>query len=622
MATDADPSPSSDLTRAAWLIIPLAGLAAYANSFSGPFLFDDISGIRRNTAIRTLWPPWSWLTSGTRPVANFTFALNHAAGGYDPRGYHVLNLIIHLCAGLLLFAVARRTLLHRPLGHTSPNRAEGLALTIALLWLLHPLQTQSVTYIVQRMESLMGMLVLLTMYCFIRGAEHGASRWWFPACFASCALAMGTKEVAAGTPLLILWYDRVFVSRSWRALFRTHWKLYLALGLLWAIPAILLIRHGEALGKSGVLFVKGISPLEYLQTQPQVLLHYLRLSVWPVGQNIDWMWPIATDPLEIYLPGLIILGLIALTIVAIFRWPAWSFPGGWFFIILAPTSSVFPLRDPAFEHRMYLPLAAVMALLVLLIDRGLRALVQRGQLSDDRRSRLSMGAVICCCTILTVLTLVRNHVYSDSRLLWQDVVEKSPHNYRAQNNFALALHEEQRYEEAEATLRKAVALRGNYMESRINLGRTLIEMNRLDEALTQFRYVETHNSSAAMLHLNMGLAWRGKGEMDKARASFRKSVAIDHHSAAAHNNYGSSIVESDPETAIFHLRKALEIQPNYVDAHSNLANALFRTGKTDEALRHYNRALYLNPDHGPARQNRDRIQQHLRQKQKAGTVTD
>ena len=220
------------------LVVVAAGVAAYANSLHGPFIFDDARSIAEDPAIRHLWPPWAPLKGATRPTSAWTFAVNYALGGLRVEGYHVVNLLIHLSAALVLWGVARRTLkayfvtVHGDCPNfrgevrengTVPLRPVWLALAIALLWVVHPLQTQAVTYVVQREESLMGLFYLLTLYGFLRAQDSRRPGWWYAASAGCCALGMGAKKVMVTAPLMVLWYDRALVAGSWREIFRRRW---------------------------------------------------------------------------------------------------------------------------------------------------------------------------------------------------------------------------------------------------------------------------------------------------------------------------------------------------------------------------------------------------------------
>ncbi|HUJ71275.1 MAG TPA: hypothetical protein VLZ30_03470, partial [Verrucomicrobiae bacterium] len=364
-----------------WLVI-VAGLLAYLNSFTGPFIFDDPQSILENRTIQHLWPIWQSLspphdngiTVAGRPLVNLSLAVNYALGGTEVQGYHVVNLIIHILAGLTLLGVVRRTLLQPKLRERFGAAANGLALAVAVLWTVHPLQTESVTYIVQRAESIMGLFYLLTLYCFIRATESQRFRLWYGLCIGACALGMASKEVMASAPLMVLLYDRTFVSGSFGEAWLRRWKLYLKLAGTWILLGYLVFFTGSFHNAVINARMRGIGRWTYLLTEPAVMLHYLRLSVWPHPLCFDYNgWPLAGTWPGILLPALVIVILLGTIAWACKINSAWGFLGAWFFLILAPSSSFVPTDSPAYEHRMYLPLAAVVVAVVM----GIYALAGR-----------------------------------------------------------------------------------------------------------------------------------------------------------------------------------------------------------------------------------------------------
>ena len=312
-------------------------------------------------------PPSHGETVSGRPVLNLSFALNYAVSGCDVGGYHVTNLAIHLVAALLLFGIVRRTATKfsglRP-ELTTAQAATSIALAVALLWAVHPLQTESVTYIVQRAESLMGLFYLLTLYCFLRGVGSGRAILWYAGSVLACLLGMATKEVMVSAPLVVILYDRTFLAGSFREAWRRRWGYYLALAATWLLLAWLVVGTGLLLQSYGVRTerMQSFTWWTYLATQPGVIVHYLRQVVWPSGLCLDYGWPPAATVGEVLFPAIPVVCLLGLTAWAVVKRPAWGFLGAWFFLILAPTSSFMPVQHAAaFEHRMYLPLAAVVS---------------------------------------------------------------------------------------------------------------------------------------------------------------------------------------------------------------------------------------------------------------------
>jgi len=245
-----------------------------------------------------------------------------------------------------------------------------LALAAALLWTLHPLQTECVTYLSQRAETLMGLFYLLTLYAVIRGSQGPWSAVWYAVAAAACLLGMASKEIMASAPLCVLLYDRAFLAGSWRAAWRRRWKLYLALGGTWLyLGYLILTAHGRG-GTVG--FGLPITPWQHLRNQFVAICLYLRLAVWPHPLVLDYLgfWVHRFGEAAPY--AVVVAGLLAATLAALWRRPKVGFLGAWFFLVLAPSSSVFPLVETVAEHRMYLPLAALVvgAVVTWLIVRG------------------------------------------------------------------------------------------------------------------------------------------------------------------------------------------------------------------------------------------------------------
>ena len=458
------------------LLVVAAGLLAYHNSFTGPFIFDDAESIQANPTIRHLWPIWQALSPsatarvGGRPVLNFSLALNYAFGGASVQGYHALNLAIHILAALTLFGVVRRTLLQPRLRERFGAVANGLALATAVLWTVHPLQTEAVTYVSQRAESLMGLFYLLTLYCFIRGTESPRAGLWFTLSIVVCLLGMATKEVMVTAPLMVLLYDRTFVAGSFRAAWTQRRRLYVGLGGTWFLLGYLM----AGLQHRGVGYGLGITWQAYALTECQVVVNYLWLALWPHPLIFDYgMVIIIRHVAEAMSYALILVLLAAGVVVGLKRSPAIGFIGAWFFVILAPTSSVVPVvSQPMAESRMYLPLAAVVVLGVSAVYALL-----------GRRSVAVFGVL---AILLGFFTSQRNEDYRSEVSIWSDTVAKRPDNARAHNDLGVALGQVGRLEEAIGQCEEALRLKPDYAEAHVNLGVALIHLGRVQEAMAQW----------------------------------------------------------------------------------------------------------------------------------------
>ncbi len=548
------------------LVIVCGVLLAYANSFSGPFVFDDIPNILANPAIRSLWPPQRLLSPppdagiAGRPMVSLSLAINYAISGYRVWSYHALNVLIHALAALALFGLARRTLLSPILRERFAPVATPLAAAVALLWAVHPLQTQAVTYIIQRCESLMGLFFLLTCYCAVRGWESPHGTRWHAAAIAACLAGVATKEVMVAAPFLILLYDFVFHKRSPRQAWAASPRLYMGLaGALVLLAILTAMTAGRTLHADQL----PVSPVEYARTQPEVLWHYLRMVVWPAPLALDYGWPVAPW-MRVWLPGLGVLALLAATLWGLARRNAAAYAGAWFFAILAPSSSIVPLQDLAFEHRMYLPLAGLVALVTVggyvLAARFARRAGRAG--GGSALGRGLVAVALGLALVLGALTHARNRDYRSEVAIWADTVAKRPDNGRAHLSLGVALGQEGRAAEAMQHTREALRLSPNSAKAQVNYGIGLLEQGRAQEAIGHFQRAIELAPGFASAHSNLGIALCQLGR----------------------------VLEG-----VTHLRDALRLDPNCVEAHYNLALALRDLGQPEEARYHYQEALRIDP---------------------------
>jgi tetratricopeptide (TPR) repeat protein len=445
-------------TPQAALFVAVLTVVAFLNSFGGQFVFDDVHEIERNPWLEPLLPPWQAMFVGNalpaRPLPYLTFAIDRALWGVQPFGYHITNLAIHVTAALALFELVRLALLSPRLGGRWADRAVPLAMVIATIWAVHPLQSQAVTYIYQRIESMTGMFCLVALAAFAEAAVRGWPRSWLLGSVAATAAAMASKENAVVLPLLILAYDWLFVPaepgpdmpRNWVRDLRGRAWYYLLLAATWAILAGVMLSQ-----KSRYQEFQDLqhSPRDYLLTQSEVILHYLRLAILPVGQQIDYSgWHVANSFGDVWPAFVAVTLLVVITITGMMLRSPWASIGVLFFLALAPTSSVMPVEAVANEHRMYLALAAVAATVVLGVTVGFdRYRVHAAPLATagesgaggHRLAAVTAGVVILG---LVVATQIRNQLYTSSTSLWMDVLKRDRDNFRAYYMMATALDAE------------------------------------------------------------------------------------------------------------------------------------------------------------------------------------
>jgi len=571
--------------------IAAAAILAYSRTFQVPFLYDDIPSIVNNPTLQhlgpALWPPADSTVSG-RPVLNLSLALNFAASGTSVWSYHAANLAIHVLAALVLFGTVRRTLVPRTV------LAAAVAFSVSLVWVLHPLQTESVTYVIQRAESLMGLLYLLTLYCFIRGAgAAGAARiLWFSLSCAACFLGMATKEVMISAPLVVLLYDRTFLSGSFPKSLRARPWVYAGLASSWSVLLVLVLStHGRS-GTAG--FDSGVSWSSYGATEMPAIVHYLVLSVWPGRLVFDY--GTALVPLSpATVAYLVAFSVLAAAVVwALFKRPVLGFLGFCFVVILAPSSSVFPVAsEPIAEHRMYLALIPVAILVVAGMYRWL--------------GRAALPCSLAVAAALFATTFRRNEVFRTEEGIWGDTVAKRPGNERAHNNLGDALDSEGRIPEAIAQFREVIRLKPDYAEAHSNLGNALAKLpGRLAEAASELELALRLKPDFAKAHNNLGSVFaKTPGRLEAAVVQFEDALRLRPDYADAENNLGNALVaEGRFAAAIGPLEAALRLNPDSAEAHSNLGNCLARLpGRLDEAIAQYGEALRLRPGYANAHNN-------------------
>jgi tetratricopeptide (TPR) repeat protein len=582
-------------------VLAAGTLAIYRRTFGVPLLLDDGDSIARNLSIRHLWPLWPLFSPpngagvGGRPLCNLSFALNYAAGGTAVAGYHAVNLLIHVLAAWVLFALVRRTLRQPVLAERFGPAATPLALAISALWAWHPVITESVTYISQRGESQMGLFYLLTVYGFARYAAAGASpgrKKWAGLAILACLFGVGTKEVIVTAPLLVLLYDRTFVSGGFVIAWRRHRALYLGLAATW-LPLAGLLTSLHLRGAGTGLAVPW---WDYATTECRVVIRYLQLAIWPSPLVFDYGMYVRTTLSAVWPYALILVLLLAATLVALRRSPPAGFAAAWFFVILGPSSSVIAvIGQPMAENRLYLPLAGLVSLAVL-----------GGFALAGRRSYPVIAAVALA---LGLAAARRNDDYRSEASLWSDTVAKVPANARAHNNLGDVWSKlPGRMNDAVAEYEAALRLQPDFPTARNNLGNAWAGMpGHLAEAIAQYQEVLRRHPDNSDAHNNLGSAWSQQpGRLADAIAEFQTALRLNPANPEALYNLGRAWAKTPGRLAdaIAEDEAALRLRPEYAEAHNDLGLAWSQLpGKSAAAAAEYEEALRLKPELAAAHNN-------------------
>lgn len=542
------PSPAhrSAAARDALAVAALAVLAAiaYANALHGTFVYDDVQHIRDNPLVRDLANYFASLRGyralPNRWVAYVTFALNYRVGGLAVSGYHLFNVGVHLANALLVYALVVLAFRAERLRTSAlAPSARTVGLVAAALFLAHPLQTQAVTYVVQRITSLAALFYLGSGVAYVawrlRREEGRAAGGLLVASIASGLLAVRTKEIAATLPLAIVALELTLfgrVGRRWRAV-----APFFALPLL-IVTTVVHARPGGGLlaGADAATRVQtSVGRLEYLLTQSTVLAAYLRLLLLPVGQNVDH------DPAiqrSIAAPEVLcaISLLAALAAFAVFLYRRTSHATGqpsldpaarlvalgivWFFVAHAVESSVIPIVDVMNEHRMYLPSVG----LFVAAGVGLTALARR--LAPAEPARAAMTAGLAIAVALAIATRARNKVWSDEIALWSDAAAKSPNKFRPTLNVGTALIEGGRLREAITPLRRAIELDPSDAWPHVQLGGALLALGRTTEAEPELREALRMRAEDPEALFNLATLLARSGRRSEAKPYLRRFLEV------------------------------------------------------------------------------------------------
>lgn len=644
--------PVSDRNWFAPALLAVATLACYANSFDGTFVYDDEPSILNNPAVQTLWEPASG-ANRERPLAIWTFAVNFAISEFDVFSYHAVNTLVHWFAGVFMWLLFKRLLATEAFSEPIRRRASMLALAAAMLWVVHPLNTQAVTYVVQRMESLASLFMLVALYAIAR-AEGRWSRWWALAAVAAVA-GIWTKPIVLTLPVLAILVDRVVAKDAGYDFTRRAALSVLLLVCVVGPNARYLVGASKSIGREkteGQIASAETNSLkigataneiiggqqnvelnlkreptswEYLRSQPEVLLHYLRLVFWPSGQTLDYDWPVQNSLVVSFALGLIVLALFAVAAWLVWTSPGWGLLAMWPFIVLGPTSSILPIQDLAYEHRMYLPLVAIVTMVVL-------GVYDRFRRSTDATTLGTLFAVAVLA--LGIATIRRNEVYNSAESVWANVVTNAPWNARAWNNLAFihlqagddkraAYGFEQAQKHEDVPIRRLHILH-NAAFARYNLG----EYERAVELANEAQQIA--EGAFALPHFIRGSVGVKLGFADDAVLELNQAIRMEPEFPGSYFIRGQAhLMLADDDRfdaaeqnrlAVEDFEKMLEIDPGRHSAIVNLAIALGRLGRDDDSIAQFSKAIEMQPDDWALYVDRGNI--YRRQKNYAAALRD
>jgi tetratricopeptide (TPR) repeat protein len=595
----ADKMPTASVKSAAFLwkpvvhilIIVILGILIYSNTFNAPFAFDDIYGITHAPDIKDIRNFFSLQSMyGNRIIGLLTFALNYKLHGLNVAGYHIFNLFIHLLNALLVYWLVILTFrtpyasacFQQDVLRTS-NPYRWVPLFTALLFVSHPVQTQAVTYIVQRFTSLATLFYLVSLVMYIKARGFDSSKKARYALYAvsiiSAILAMRTKEIAFTLPVIVLLYEFMFFQGDIkkRMLF-----LFLLLLTMFIIPlSMIAVRVGSIEAITGANMIDELTKIagsadvsrwDYLNTQFRVIVTYIRLMFFPINQNLDYDYPIyrtfftAPVALSFFLLLCVFLSGIYLLYRSFksdqadrFWWRLIAYGILWFFVTLSVESTIIPILDVIFEHRLYLPSVGYF----MAIMSGIVSIYVRLANRTKVVGKVFIPVMILVVISLSLTAYARNIIWRDEVTLWEDVIKKSPRKARPHFNLGVAYFVQGSFDDAIREYQTAINLKPDYARAHSNMGSVYHQQKRLDDAIRAYQTAINLKPYYADTHYNLGLAYHQQGRLDDAVNAFQATI---------------------------------KIKPDYVGAHYNLGLAYHQQGRLDDAIKAFQTVKRLNPN--------------------------
>lgn len=591
-------------------IMLAVGVMVYSNTFDSPFLFDDELFIVIDPAIHMTELSWHSLKTAAfegspahRYLPNISWALNFYFDRLNPFGYHLVNLIIHLLSGIFLFFFIKNIL---QVGSDDSRDAHPdlIAFFTALLWIVQPVGTQAVTYICQRMASMVAFFYILSLFFYARGrmARRQAPIDWLKPClyFSGCILsllcALGAKENAGTLPLVILLYEWFFFQElklDWSRRQITWFSLFIIV-----FGSVILYFLGEnPIHRILASYnIRDFSLMERVMTEWRVIIYYISLFLWsPPGRlNLDHDYPLSIsliDPPTTIIAFAAILGLLMLAVYSAEKDRLVAFCILWFFITQATESSIIGI-ELIFEHRTYIPFMMTSLLFVMTVFRLIR----------NRPAACSL--LVTVAIVFSVWTYQRNQTWQDAVTLSADCVAKSPNKSRAYNNLGKSLLDTGDYAGAIAQLEKAIEIDPFNDYARYNICNALYGQGKIGDAILCYNQVIEFNPNFSSAHANLAKALLKQGNTSEAIKSFHRALDLNPEHFETHNNLANALMQNgDFGGAIEHFKIILKKYPDHVESNVNIGAALAKLGQIDAALEHYQTALKSNPNNPEAHNN-------------------
>ena len=594
------------------LVIGMAIAFVYGPTIDAPLIFDDEVTLLQNPSIHQLWPlignapdfgplhPSPGTPVSARPLVNLTFAANYYFDDVQPRGYRVVNIIIHALAACLLWVLVSRTLRLPKFKGQYDSSAGWIGFLSALIWAVHPVNTETVVYITQRTELMVGLFYIATVLassCYLN-ANRRATRVASLALAVTASLAgMVSKEMMVSVPAVVLVYHRVFFERSFGNMIRDAWKLYACLVLSWG-PLATLYAYGFRTPGGGL--GEGVALHHWWLSQSPVVFLYWRMAFWPWPLVIHYQFPVLTELASawpwvignVILIGVSVLGFarrlpIAFVIIA-------------FYAILSPTLLIPLPMEPAVERRMYLPLAVIVPWVVASGCGLMLAALKRSETHWIRNvfSTVSIATILVVVVLFATLSKRRLELFQDQLALWQDALVHQPRNPIALYSVGTLLALDGKVKESALYFEKSFQSDPTYYKSSYNLAHAWDRLGKNQEAIKQYRKTLQIKPQDPATHLNLGRLLEYEGQPRQAIFHYREAISATPDFALARTNLGLLLLsQGQEESAIKQLQTALEFDQD-LPQYMNLVMAYSQAGRAEDVIKTLEAAFQFASDRG------------------------
>jgi len=604
------------------VVLALLGFVAFGNALTAPITYLGSAEVFTNAAVRQFAAlPDLAISPHGGVLAPVTYAMNFAMGvgvdatstGDGPWGFHVLNVLIHIAAGLLLFGLVRRTLLRSGVDWVSERAASLTALAASALWLVHPMQTASVTMIGGRTEVLAGFFVLLSMYGFVRSIDAAFSGAWMIVCVAAAWAGAATGIVAAAVPLLVLLYDRVFASPSIGAAVRGRAWMYAGLAGTWVMAAMMARSSAASLPADPWV---DMTWLDYAKVQVWAVPQLIRQALWPDALIMDYGPPghgvSAGIPPDAYvMHGLIVLALVVLVLVGLLLRPVVGFLGAAVLLPLAPAALVINRVEVVADHRMYLPLAALAC--AAAVGCAWLTRPQTERCSPQPGWMIAGGLGVAVIAVAVWATMARNAVLGQPAALYADLSKKVSNNPRLLTALSSALMFPRegfapQLADALRAAERAVQLNPKYAEAHRTMGEALVLAQKYVEAVKPLQEAVrlAPDDVRAQFHLAQDLAKLGRHE--EALEAYERTLVLQPEFLAARAQAAAACLETGQRAkGIEYLTQVVAVQPRNAEVLMMLGVALAQEQRFAEAQLVFERILEIDPDNAAVQSNLEKI---------------